>query len=191
MYYHNITSDDMVNGDGLRVVLWVSGCEHACQNCHNPVTWCPTSGIPFTEWDQAEFFQKLSQEHIDGCTFSGGDPLYPSNRAEIGHLAALVKKLLPTKDIWLYTGYSLSYEDNAFVFKDDEKKLEPFSLDWLQYIDVLVDGRFIQSVRNQDIHDGKKVYWRGSSNQNVIDVQQSLLKKQVILRKGDEDNYDK
>lgn len=184
MYYHNITSDDMLNGDGLRTVLWVSGCEHACKNCHNPSTWCPTSGIPFTEWDEAEFFAKLAQDHIDGCTFSGGDPLHPNNRIEIGELAKKIKRLYSNKDIWLYTGYTAVFdaEINSFIFYDDTIGLAPISVDWIDAVDILVDGRFKQEVRDKDIHDGLKVHWRGSSNQRIIDVKQTFAQKQIVER---------
>ena len=80
MNYHNITTDDMLNGDGLRVVLWTAGCIHHCKGCQNPITWNPNGGIPFDETAEEEFVEKLSKDYISGATFSGGDPLYPSNR---------------------------------------------------------------------------------------------------------------
>ncbi len=182
MFYHNITSDDMLNGDGLRVVLWVAGCQHACPNCHNPSTWDAQSGIPFTEWDEAEFWEKLSQEHINGCTFSGGDPLHPANRDTIGRLADAVKKLYPNKDIWLYTGYKLDFDNSSrcWIFRDDVINLAPFSIDWIESIDVIVDGRYVQKVREEDIHSGMPALWRGSSNQNVIDVKKSLSAGRIV-----------
>ena len=87
MNYHNITKDDMLNGDGLRVVLWVSGCTHHCHGCQNPITWDVAGGIPFDKAAEDELFEALSKPHISGITFSGGDPL------------------LPQKTIWLYTGF--------------------------------------------------------------------------------------
>ena len=79
MRYHNITKDDMLNGDGLRVVLWVAGCEHKCEGCHNPITWDPDGGLPFGEDEKSEIFTELDKPHISGITFTGGDPLYQSN----------------------------------------------------------------------------------------------------------------
>ncbi|NCC45274.1 MAG: anaerobic ribonucleoside-triphosphate reductase activating protein, partial [Clostridia bacterium] len=105
MRYHNITKDDMLNGDGLRVVLWVAGCSHHCKGCQNPSTWDPNGGIPFEAKDEAEIFSQLDHSYIEGITFSGGDPLYEENREEITRLAKEIKKRYPEKTIWLYTGY--------------------------------------------------------------------------------------
>ena len=149
MNYHNITKDDMLNGDGLRVVLWVSGCNHHCFNCQNPQTWDENSGIPFDDNAEKELFEALDKPYISGITFSGGDPLYPNNRNEITRLAKRIKTELPNKTIWLYTGY-----------KHEEVK----DLEIMQYIDILVDGEFIQELADPKLH------WRGSSNQRVIDV---------------------
>ena len=87
MRYHNITKDDMLNGDGLRVVLWVAGCSHGCKGCQNPMTWDPEGGIPFGEEDKAELFEQLDKSYIEGITFSGGDPLHENNVKEITVLA--------------------------------------------------------------------------------------------------------
>ena len=78
MRYHNITKDDMLNGDGLRVVLWVAGCNHCCPQCQNPVTWDPNGGLPFGEAERAEIFAELDKDYVSGITFSGGDPLHPA-----------------------------------------------------------------------------------------------------------------
>ena len=83
MQYHNITKDDMLNGDGLRVVLWVAGCGHACPGCHNPITWDAEGGLLFDQAAKAELFTELGKDYISGITFSGGDPLFPGNREEI------------------------------------------------------------------------------------------------------------
>ena len=87
MQYHNITKDDMLNGDGLRVVLWVAGCGHACPGCHNPITWDENGGLPFDEAAKEEIFTELAKDYVSGVTFSGGDPLYPANREQVGALA--------------------------------------------------------------------------------------------------------
>ena len=83
MRYHNITKDDMNNGDGLRAVLWLAGCDHCCEQCQNPVTWDPNGGLPFDEEAKKELFDILSKDYISGITFSGGDPLFPGNRREV------------------------------------------------------------------------------------------------------------
>lgn len=153
MRYHNITKDDMLNGDGLRVVLWVAGCSHCCKGCHNPVTWDPDGGILFDEAAKQEIFEQLDQSYISGITFSGGDPLHAANRPDIRTFMAEIKEKYPSKTIWLYTGdvWENICQDVA-----------------MQYIDVLVDGEFVLEKKDAALH------WRGSSNQRVIDVQASL-----------------
>ena len=95
MRYHNITRDDMLNGDGLRVVLWVAGCNHCCKECQNPVTWDPNGGLPFDQAAKQELFDQLEKSYISGVTFSGGDPLYPGNRMEITALAKEIREKFP------------------------------------------------------------------------------------------------
>lgn len=160
MRYHNITKDDMLNGDGLRVVLWVSGCSYCCKDCHNPVTWDPNGGLPFDRAAREELFAKLDKDYISGVTFSGGDPLHTNNREEIGRLAAEIKERFPEKTIWLYTG--AQWES----IRD---------IPWLGLIDVLVDGEF--EVEKKDA----TLKWKGSSNQRVIDVKASLAEDRVVL----------
>lgn len=160
MRYHNITYDDMLNGPGLRTVLWVSGCTHHCENCHNPVTWDINSGLPFDERAEAELLEYASKDYISGVTFSGGDPLHPENRSEITRLAAMLKQRLPQKSIWLYTGFNWE---------------EICNLPVMQYIDVVIDGRFIEALKDNNLH------WKGSSNQRVIDVRKSLLSGNIVL----------
>lgn len=160
MRYHNITTDDMLNGDGLRTVLWVAGCNHHCEGCQNPITWDINGGIPFDEEAENELFEKLAPDYISGLTFSGGDPLHPQNRAEITRLAKKSRELFPKKDIWLYTGY---------VF-DEIKELEI-----MQYIDVLVDGEFKKELFDEKLH------WKGSANQRVIEVPETLKVGRIVL----------
>ena len=160
MRYHNITTDDMLNGDGLRTVLWVAGCEHRCRGCHNPITWDVDGGVPFDEAAEQELFEKLSADYISGITFSGGDPLHKRNRDEITRLAKKVCETLPGKTIWLYTGYS--WEDIS-------------DLEIIPLLDVLVDGKYVEAVRDPKLH------WKGSSNQRVIDVQETLRLGKVVL----------
>lgn len=152
MKYHNITTDDMLNGDGLRVVLWVAGCEHHCVGCQNPITWNPDYGLIFDTKAENELFAELRKPYISGITFSGGDPLHPKNRNTIMRLAMLAK-FLYRKTVWLYTGYL--WEDIC-------------DLPGIENIDVLVDGKFIQELADITYH------WAGSTNQRVIDVAESL-----------------
>ena len=153
MRYHNITKDDMLNGDGLRVVLWVAGCSHCCKECQNPITWDPDGGLLFDENAKNEIYAELRHDYISGITFSGGDPLHSANRMDIRALAAEIKRDFPNKTIWLYTGEI--WED---LIEDPV----------LKYIDVLVDGEF--HIQERDV----KLLWKGSFNQRVIDVQATL-----------------
>lgn len=162
MKFHNITKDDMLNGEGLRVVLWVSGCPHQCLGCHNPITWNENDGLDFDEASQLEIFNELEKDYISGLTISGGDPLFAPNQEAVYSLLKNVKAKYPQKTVWVYTGYSW----------DDIK-----ALPLLKYIDVLVDGKFILSLKDTALH------WKGSSNQNVIDVQKTLQNGKIILFK--------
>ncbi len=160
MRYHNITKDDMLNGDGLRVVLWLSGCDHGCKECQNPITWDPEGGLEFDQAAKDELFEVLSRDYISGITFSGGDPLYKGNRDQVTALAAEIKRDFPLKTIWMYTGYT--YEE----VKD---------LPVMEYVDVLVDGPF--EVEKKDL----QAKWRGSINQRVIDVLKTRQLGQIVL----------
>ena len=159
MRYHNITKDDMLNGDGLRVVLWLSGCEHRCPGCHNQVTWDPSGGLQFDREAEDELFDKLDKPYISGLTLSGGDPLYPGNRGEVTILARKFRERFPDKTLWLYTGY----------LWEDVRELEV-----IKYVDVLVDGLYVEALRDAQL------FWRGSSNQRVIDVKRSLAGEMVL-----------
>lgn len=160
MRYHNITTDDMLNGDGLRTVLWVAGCTHRCEGCHNPITWDIDGGVAFDEAAERELFEKLAPEHISGLTFSGGDPLHPRNRDEVTRLARKCRELFPEKTIWLYTG---------FLWE------EISGLDIVPLLDVVVDGGFVKSLFDARLH------WKGSGNQRVIDVKETLALGKIVL----------
>lgn len=160
MRYHNITKDDMLNGEGLRVVLWVAGCGHACPGCHNPVTWDADGGLPFDKEAEDELFAELGKDYVSGVTLSGGDPLFPANRADIAALCARIRQRFPDKTIWLYTGYTWE---------------EIQELPLLKNVDVVVDGRFVQAQADSQLH------WRGSANQRVIDVTRTRASNEVIF----------
>lgn len=153
MRYHNITKDDMLNGDGLRVVLWVAGCSHCCKECQNPITWDPNGGLLFDEAAKQEIFEQLEKPYISGITLSGGDPLHAANRLDVRNLIEEIKTKFPDKTVWMYTGDSWEHVLHYPVMKN---------------VDVLVDGEFI--VEQKDV----KLLWKGSKNQRVIDVQKTL-----------------
>ena len=153
MRYHNITKDDMLNGDGLRVVLWVAGCSHCCKECHNPITWDPDGGLLFDQAAKQEIFEQLEKDYISGITFSGGDPLHSANRLDVRNLMEEIKERFPEKTIWLYTGE---------LWEDID------SMEIMKYVDVVVDGEFKIDLKDT------KLLWKGSSNQRVIEVQETL-----------------
>ena len=151
----------MLNGDGLRVVLWVAGCSHCCRECQNPITWDPNGGLPFTEAEENEIFAELDKDYISGITFSGGDPMYqPLACSEIAQYA---KSLGLT--VWCYTGDM--FEE---VLQNQAK------CDFLNYIDVLVDDKFDISQRSLDLQ------FKGSKNQRIIDVPKSLKMGSIVLK---------
>lgn len=160
MRYHDITHDDMKNGSGLRVVLWVSGCSHRCPGCHNPITWNAESGLLFDEAAKAEIFDSLGKDYISGLTLSGGDPLLPQNRECVEGFLREVREKFPQKNVWLYTGYLWE---------------EIMGLSVIGLTDVLVDGRFVLGLKDNNLK------WRGSANQRVIDVKESLKQGEVVL----------
>lgn len=169
MRYHNITKDDMLNGAGLRVVLWVAGCSHCCKGCQNPMTWDPNGGILFDDAAKAEIFEQLEQDYISGITFSGGDPLHSANRTDVKALMAEIKLKYPNKNIWLYTG-------------DVWENIMNYPM--MQYVDVLVDGEFV--LEDRDV----TLLWKGSPNQRVINVQATLQQEDIsvpVLFCGDHD----
>ena len=151
MYYSGITKCDVANGNGFRVVLWVSGCDHHCKGCHNPETWNPYYGKQFDVFTELEILDALDKDYVEGLTLSGGDPLKKENVPYVYWLVKQVKEKYPDKDIWCWTGYTLE-ELNG---RRDVKEL-------LKYIDVLVDGPFIESKRDITLA------WRGSSNQRIF-----------------------
>lgn len=150
----------MLNGDGLRVVLWLSGCDHCCKECQNPITWDPDGGILFDEAAKKELFDQLDQEYISGITFSGGDPLHPANRLDVRSLVQEIREKYPDKTIWLYTG-------------SDWKDIWHYPM--MKNIDVVVDGEFKVELKDN------KLLWKGSSNQRVIDVQATLQQTDPIM----------
>jgi anaerobic ribonucleoside-triphosphate reductase activating protein len=147
MNYHNIVKDDMLNGDGLRVTLFVAGCNHNCYNCHNPETFDPNGGIPFDDDALEEIYNELSKDYVSGITLTGGDPLYIGNRDTVTELLMNIKSKFTDKTVWLYTGYV--YEEIS-------------DLEVIKYVDVLVDGPYVDELRDTTLR------WRGSSNQRVI-----------------------
>lgn len=171
MNYHNILHNDMLNGNGLRVVLFVSGCSHQCKNCQNPQTWDCDSGIEFDSKAKDEIFEQLSKDYIKGITFSGGDPLHENNLEDVLSLIHTIRFEFPNKDIWLYTGYI--YEE---IIKDETDNISAmYRKQIIENIDVLIDGKYVEELKDNNYK------WCGSTNQRVIDVKKSFEQNKFIL----------
>lgn len=169
MNYHSIFYDDMKNGEGLRVVLFVSGCNHNCPGCQNPGTHDSNSGELFDNNAMNRLMRHLAEDHIDGLTLSGGDPLNDHNLSDINKLIDTVKEKYPEKTIWLYTGYTFEQIMNNEDLREIVSK-----------VDVVVDGRF--EIDKLDVNYS----WAGSTNQMVINVPETLkVYPEIILVKED------
>lgn len=168
----------MLNGDGLRVVLWLSGCSHNCYKCQNPQTHNPNSGILFDEKAEEELFRELSKNYISGLTLTGGDPLHENNLDGVLNLVNRFRLLCPNKTIWIYSGYTW---DSIFspVVTDNLNQERDEIISKRQAIvsacNILVDGRYIDSQRNISAK------WKGSDNQRVINIQKSLQQNKIVL----------
>lgn len=173
MNYHKIEKTSIANGTGIRVVLWVSGCSLHCRGCHNPETWSLKSGKLFDENAKKELFEALDKPYIKGITFSGGHPLEDENVECVCNLILEIKDKFPEKDIWLYTGFK--YED---IIEPKNCKLNDIHLlraIIIKNCDVVVDGAYIDCLRDITLK------WKGSSNQRVIDVKETLKKERIVL----------
>ena len=158
-----IEKNNMVNGDGLRTVIWCAGCNHYCKNCQNPEAQNPNIGTPFGDWVFDELKSQLDKKEISGVTFSGGECTYSGNIDDSTKIMKWIKENYPNKTIWAYTGYL--YED-----------IKNFEM--MKYFDVLIDGQYVEAL-NPGIG---KLLWRGSSNQRIIDVKASLQAKDIIIK---------
>ncbi|MBO5461310.1 MAG: anaerobic ribonucleoside-triphosphate reductase activating protein [Ruminococcus sp.] len=157
MYYGNIKTYDIADGTGVRVSLFVSGCRNHCENCFNPETWSFTYGKEFTEETVQEILAALDHTYIAGFSLLGGEPFEPENQEVLVELLARIKETFPKKDIWCYTGYLLDEDLSA-----GGRKHTPVTDEMLSYIDVLVDGRFIEAQKDITLK------FRGSRNQRIF-----------------------
>lgn len=167
MNYIKITKNDIANGPGVRCVLWVAGCKLHCVGCHNQSTWDFNAGKPFDKNAKQELFCILDKPYIQGLTISGGHPLDTHNFEDVLLLIKEVKEKFPTKDIWLYTGYL--YEE---LYYREISRI-------LLYIDVLVDGPYIEEQRDITLA------FRGSRNQRLINVPETLKQGKIITLQND------
>ena len=170
MYYAEIKNCDIANGPGVRVTLFVSGCTHRCQNCFNEETWDFKYGSPFTAETENKLIDALRPAYIKGLTLLGGEPLEHSNQQGLLPFLRRVKKELPGKDIWCYTGYTFESDILQKMCTEWEETEE-----LLSYINVLVDGEFVQALKDLGLR------FRGSGNQRIIDLPESLRTGKTVI----------
>lgn len=163
MNYGEIKRTDVANGPGVRVSLFVSGCTHYCKGCFNSGAWDFNYGKPYTEQVEEEILQALRPDFIKGLTILGGEPMEEANRLSVLGLMKKVKELFPEKDIWCYTGYEYEKDLLRWILEGRSEVAQ-----MLQYIDVLVDGEFVEARKNLSLT------FRGSENQRLIDIPVSL-----------------
>lgn len=171
MNYGNIKYCDIANGIGIRTVLFVSGCRHHCKGCFQPETWNFSFGKNFTEEVEKEIIKSLDKDYIDGLTILGGEPFEPENQKSLLPFLKKVKKAFPNKTIWAFSGYT--YEELR-GFKESISHCI-YTDEMLSLIDVLVDGEFQEDLKNLSLQ------FRGSSNQRLIDMKQTLKSNKIIL----------
>lgn len=173
MNYAEIKNVDIANGPGVRISLFVSGCPHHCKGCFNEITWDFNYGKPYTQDTINYILELLKPDYIRGITFLGGEPMAPANQYEVLNTMRQIKEHFPSKDIWLYTGYLF---DNDIMEKMSNTL--PYTKELVSYIDVLVDGPFIEDKKNLNLQ------FRGSENQRIIDVKKTLDTGNIILWNG-------
>ena len=168
LYYANIKPLDIADGEGVRVTLFVSGCRNHCEGCFQPETWCFTYGQPYTDQTEQQLIDALRPDYVDGLTLLGGEPFEPENQRVLVGLIDRVRKTYPKKTIWAYSGYVL--ED---ILSDHHPHCE-YTEKMLAGIDVLVDGRFDESLKDISL------VFRGSANQRVIDLRRTLREGRIV-----------
>lgn len=162
MRYAQIREIDVANGPGIRVSLYTQGCRRHCPFCFNEETWDFNGGLPFTEKEEDAIITLVNKPHIAGLTILGGEPMEKESRPAILHLLKRVRKECPNKNIWLYS---------SFLYEDFKNFDEPI----LEYVDVLVDGMFINDLKDPHLR------FRGSSNQRLINIPETKAKGEIVL----------
>jgi len=169
MYYGNIKKLDIANGDGVRVSLFVSGCRNRCKGCFQPETWNFEYGQPFTPETEETLLQALKPSYVDGITLLGGEPFEPENQKVLVSFLRRVKEAYPDKNVWCYSGYTLDQ-----ICGEGHPHCE-VSKEMLSMIDVLVDGRFVEELKDISLK------FRGSRNQRILDLKKTLQTGEISL----------
>ena len=169
MYYADLKKVDIANGEGVRVSLFVSGCRHHCKGCFNEIAWDFKYGKEFTEETVNEIMKELDHDYVEGLSLLGGEPLEPENQTALADLVEKVKEKYPNKNIWCYTGFDFEKD----IVPECEKSNVTKKL--ISNIDVVVDGKFDETKMD------RKLKFRGSSNQRIIDVPETLKNRHIKL----------
>ena len=169
MNYADIKKIDVANGEGVRVSVFVSGCNHHCKGCFNQCAWDFNYGKKFTEKEEQQIIDYMNHDYISGLSLLGGEPLEPRNQEGLLPLVKKVKEKFPNKDIWCYTGFDFEKEVVEKMAKNNETTRE-----LLKYIDIIVDGKFEEDKKDL------KLQFRGSSNQKIVDVKKSLQTGKIV-----------
>lgn len=173
MYYADIKQYDVANGPGVRVSLFASGCTHHCKNCFNQVTWDFHYGQEFTPEVMEKVLEYLQPDYVKGLTLLGGEPMEHSNQQGLLPMLRKIREVYPQKDIWCFTGYDFDKDVKGRMLLE-----WPETEEFLSYIDVLVDGPFIEELKSVALR------FKGSSNQRTIDVKKSLETGKTVLVEG-------
>lgn len=169
MNYADIKKIDVANGEGVRVSVFVSGCNHHCKGCFNQCAWDFNYGKKFTEKEEQQIIDYMNHDYISGLSLLGGEPLEPRNQEGLLPLVKKVKEKFPNKDIWCYTGFDFEKDVVEKMAKNNETTRE-----LLKYIDIIVDGKFEEDKKDL------KLQFRGSSNQKIVDVKKLLQTGQIV-----------
>ena len=180
MNYASIKIMDVANGPGIRISLFVSGCTHRCKNCFNEEAWDFNYGQPFTQNEIDYIIKYVNGEHISGLTILGGEPMERVNQRGLLPLLRQLREKCPNKSIWCFTGYDFEKDILGRMINEYNESKE-----LLSYIDVLVDGEFIEELKDLSLR------FKGSSNQRTIMVQDSLKKGSIVLWNPSQGDYDK
>ena len=172
MHYGNIKFTDISNGPGIRTSLFVSGCRNKCEFCFNKETWDFDYGKLFTNDTVKKILDSLSPNYVNGLTLLGGEPMEEENQEELLNLCLKVKEMYPNKTIWCFTGYT--YDKDLII---NGRKHTKYTDEFIKCLDVLVDGRFINELK--DI----RLQFRGSKNQRIIDIKHTIKLGHVVIDK--------
>ena len=171
MHVGEVMTADVANGEGMRVSVFVSGCRNHCKGCFQPQTWDFNYGREYTLEIEQFIIDELSKSYYDGITILGGDPMEPENQEPVLRLLRRIKKELPDKNVWAYTGYVYDRD----LVPGGKRFVDGVTRELLESIDILIDGRFVEELKNLMLN------FRGSGNQRIIKMKETLETGKVVL----------